>query len=62
MHYVRACEPCYLHKFIDPNLHERSDEEDIDENFDMEEEEATPTPSTSSASASKRRRESVLNI
>lgn len=61
MHYVRACEPCYLQKFIDPDLHERSEEEDNDEN-DYEEEENYAIPSTVSESASKRRRKSIINV
>lgn len=62
IHYVRACEPCYLAKFIDPDVQERTEEEDDD---DFEEEEAqlaAKIPTTSSASATKRRRVSLLNI
>lgn len=57
MHFVRACETCYLHKFMDPDVFEE-DEDDADESTETE----TPTTSTSQGPPAKKRRESLINI
>lgn len=56
LHYVRSCESCYLTKFMDPDTHEESGEE---EEVDEEMPDAGPRPSTS---ARRPRVDSIINL
>lgn len=55
-HYIRVCEPCYLHKFKGPNS---DDDEDDDEENDVN----APSISVSKPPSAKRLRvDSVINL
>lgn len=58
IHYVRACETCYLRKFRDPDTLDDVEEEDDDDEDSIYE----AQPTTSAPTPAKRRRESIINL
>lgn len=59
MHYVRACEDCYLTKFKDPEVDEMARDEEEDGEFLPDD---VAGPSSSEPRSKKARRESTINL